>query len=90
MMAYALIRANAPFLPYAVDFLTVEKTRTAILKRGGDRKLTDFWEHMTKQSGYNTIIESSRNKLNALAMNSPASGCAQSATRSRLASSRNG
>ena len=70
MMAYVFVRANAPFLPWATRFLLEEKIRNAILKRANDKELSDFWQHMTSMSGYATIIESSRNKLNALAMNS--------------------
>ena len=69
MLAYCMIKANAPFLPYSIQFLTNEKIRNAILKRADDKTLTDFWQHMTKQKSYNTVIESSRNKLNVLAMN---------------------
>lgn len=69
MLAYTFIKANAPFLPYSIQFLTQENIRNAILKRASDKTLTDFWLHMTKQKSYNTVIESSRNKLNALAMN---------------------
>ena len=69
MLAYTFIRANAPFLPYSIQFLTHEKIRKAILKRANDKTLTEFWTHMTEQKSYNTVIESSRNKLNALAMN---------------------
>jgi energy-coupling factor transporter ATP-binding protein EcfA2 len=70
MLAYVFAKANAPFLPYSIQFLTDEKIRNAILKRANDKTLTQFWEHMTKQGSYNSVIESSRNKLNALAMNS--------------------
>ena len=70
MLAYTFIKANAPFLPYSIQFLTDERIRNAIVKRARDKTLADFWEHMTKQGSYNMVIESSRNKLNALAMNS--------------------
>ena len=69
MLGYSFIKSNAPFLPYAIRFLTEEKIRNAILKRADDKTLTDFWAHMTKQKLYSTVIESSRNKLNALSMN---------------------
>jgi hypothetical protein len=69
MLAYTFIKANAPFLPYSIQFLTDERIRKAIIKRAGDNTLASFWEHMTKQGSYNSVIESSRNKLNALAMN---------------------
>jgi hypothetical protein len=69
MLGYTFIKSNAPFMPYSIRFLTEEKIRNAILKRANDQTLTHFWTHMTKQSSYNTVIESSRNKLNALAMN---------------------
>jgi hypothetical protein len=69
MLSYVFVKANAPFLPYSIQFLTDERIRNAILKRANDKTLTHFWEHMTKQGSYNTVIESSRNKLNALAMN---------------------
>lgn len=69
MLAYTFIKANAPFLPYAVRFLTEEKIRNTILKRANDKTLSAFWTHMSKQNSYNAVIESSRNKLNALAMN---------------------
>jgi hypothetical protein len=69
MLGYTFIKSRAPFLPYAIRFLTEEKIRNAILKRAGDKTLTDFWEHMTAQKSYGTVIESSRNKLNALSMN---------------------
>jgi hypothetical protein len=69
MLGYKLLKGMIPFLPYAIRFLTEEKIRNAILKRADDKTLTDFWHHMTKQKSYGTVIESSRNKLNALSMN---------------------
>lgn len=69
MLAYVFQKARAPFLPYSIQFLTQERIRNAILKRANDKTLTDFWTHMTKQKSYSMVIESSRNKLNALAMN---------------------
>jgi hypothetical protein len=69
MLGYTFVKANAPFLPYAIRFLTEERIRNAILKRADDKTLTNFWNHMTKQKSYSTVIESSRNKLNALSMN---------------------
>lgn len=69
MLEYTILKAKDPFLPYAIRFLTEEKIRNATLKRADDKTLTDFWQHMTQQKSYNMVIESSRNKLNALAMN---------------------
>jgi hypothetical protein len=42
MLAYVFLKANAPFLPYAIQFLTDEKIRNAILKRANDQTLTSF------------------------------------------------
>lgn len=69
MLAYTFIKSNAPFLPWSIRFLTEDRIRNAILKRADDTTLTAFWKHMTGQRSYNMVIESTRNKLNALAMN---------------------
>ena len=69
MLATTLIAANAPYFPYAVEFLVNERMRKAILRRANEKRLTDYWTHLTSQSGYHTWIESSRNKLNSAASN---------------------
>jgi hypothetical protein len=70
MLATTLIACNAPYLPWAVRFLTEEKVREQILRRANDPELTRYWTHLTKkQSSFHTWIESSRNKLNSAAQN---------------------
>ena len=69
MLFWALLKANVPLFPHSIAFLTYEKTRNAILKRANDNTITNFWQHMVKLRGFGEIIESSRNKLNAVAMN---------------------
>jgi hypothetical protein len=69
MLFWAMLKANIPLFPYSIAFLTYEQTRNAILQRAHDPTITRFWTHMTKLRGFGEIIESSRNKLNAVAMN---------------------
>ncbi len=69
MLFWALLKANVALFPYSTSFLTYDKTRDAILQRANDPMLTRFWEHMTKLRSFGEIIESSRNKLNAIGTN---------------------
>lgn len=69
MLCWALLKANVSLFPYSTSFLTFNQTRDAILKRANDPTITRFWEHMTKLRSFGEIIESSRNKLNAIRMN---------------------
>jgi hypothetical protein len=69
-LATTLIACNAPYLPWAVRFLTEEKVRERMLQRANDPTLTRYWTHLTKnQSSFHTWVESSRNKLNSAAQN---------------------
>lgn len=70
MLATVLIASKAPYMPWAVRFLTEEDIRNKILRRANDPKLTHYWEHLTRQSSYNSWIESSRHRLNSVAQNS--------------------
>jgi hypothetical protein len=70
MLAISLIACNAPYLPWAVRFLTEEKVRDQMLRRANDPELARYWGHMTKKnSSFHIWIESSRNKLNSAAQN---------------------
>ena len=80
MLFWALLKAQVPLFPYSIAFLTYPKTRDAILERANDSAITRFWEHLAKLRGFGEIIESSRNKLNAIAMNTLCSQYFDSAT----------
>ena len=69
MLATTLIAANAPYFPYAVEFLTNERIRNSILKRAAEKRLTEYWNHMTSQGSFSTWVESARNKLHSASSN---------------------
>jgi hypothetical protein len=70
MLAFSLVKADVALMPWSVRFLMEEDIRKRILKRAADPELDAFWDAMTSMSGYASVIESSRNKLNAMRMNS--------------------
>ena len=70
LLSKSLIAANAPYMPWAVRFLTEDDIREKILRRANDPELTRYWERMTGNAAFHTWVESSRNKLNSLAQNS--------------------
>jgi hypothetical protein len=69
MLATTLIACNAPYLPWAVRFLTEDKMREQMLRRASDPELSRYWAFMTKSRSFQTWIESSRNKLNSACQN---------------------
>jgi hypothetical protein len=70
MLAFTLIKADVALMPWSVRFLMEEDVRKRVLGRAKDKELDAFWAAMESMSGYASIIESSRNKLNAMRMNS--------------------